>query len=282
MNGRGASRLARAALHAALVAGVLVVIAPFVWMLVSSFKTTGDFFGSLFLPSGDGVLGVAWSSLTLANYAKLIELGFWRAFVNSVFYASTNALVSTLLCSAAGYAFAAYRFRGRGVAGLLVLAALVVPPALLIAPTYALLHRLGLLDTSLGLIAPMVTPAFGVFLFRQAVLQSVPIELIESARVDGSSEVRIFFLIVIPMLRPMIGAFMLISFMAMWNNFLLPQIVIQSAEKQPLSVAITQLKGVYTTDYGLMMAATVVSVAPPAALFLLLQREFLRGFTVER
>jgi ABC-type glycerol-3-phosphate transport system permease component len=118
-----------------------------------------------------------------------------------------------------------------------------------------------------------------VFLFRQAVLQSVPDQLIEAARIDGCSELSIFFVIVLPLIRPMIGAFMLITFLAMWNNFISPQIVIQSADKQPLSVAIAQLRGVYRTDYGLLMAATVVSVAPVALLFLILQKQFISGLT---
>lgn len=265
--------------HGALVPIAGVILTPMVWMLVSSLKSREDYFSGLFLPSGTGPFGIGWDKLTLDNYRTLIEVGFARPLVNSTLYASMSSLLATVFCAAAGYALAMYRFRGRRTVTAVVFGALVVPPTLLIAPTYGLLHDLGLLDTVPGLVAPSIVPAFGVFLFRQAVVQSVPRELIEAARIDGCSEVRIFFVIVFPLLRPMTGAFMLITFMAMWNNFLSPQIVLQSAEKQPLSVAIMQLQGVYKTDYGVLMAATVVSVAPVSVLFLLLQREFIQGLS---
>jgi len=273
------SRARRVLVHAALIPGALVILTPIVWMLVSSLKSREDYFSGLFLPAGDGPLGVGWGKLTLENYRTLIDIGFARPLVNSTLYASTSSLLATLICAAAGYALAMFRFKGRRWVTALVFGALVVPPTLLIAPTYGLLHDLHLLDTATGLVAPTLVPAFGVFLFRQAVVQSVPRELIDAARIDGCSEVRIFFVIVFPLLRPMTGAFMLITFMAMWNNFLSPQIVLQSAEKQPLSIAIMQLQGVYKTDYGVLMAATVVSVAPVSLLFLLLQREFIQGLS---
>jgi ABC-type glycerol-3-phosphate transport system permease component len=196
-----------------------------------------------------------------------------------VFYASTSAVFATFICAATGYVLAKSKFRGRTFMTLVVLGSLIVPPTLLIAPSYELLFHLGLLDSVWGLLLPTFAPAFGVFLFRQAVQQSVPDELIEAARIDGCSEAGIFMVIVLPLIRPMIGAFLLITFLGMWNNFISPQIVLQTASKQPLSVAISQLRGVYRTDYGLLMAATVVSVAPVAVLFLVLQKQFISGLT---
>ena len=110
-------------------------------------------------------------------------------------------------------------------------------------------------------------------------LRSVPDELIEAARIDGAGEARIFFELVLPLVRPMLGAFLLISFLGAWNNFVGPQIVLQSPELQPLSVAINNLRGVYGNDYGLIMAGTLVSIAPVMCLFLLLQAEFISGLT---
>lgn len=162
---------------------------------------------------------------------------------------------------------------------LLVLGAIIVPPPLLLAPGYQLLFDLGMLDSFSGLIIPIAAPAFGVFLFRQSVSQSVSPSLIEAARMDGASEIGIFLSIVLPLVRPMIGAFMLITFLLMWNNFIGPQIVLQSAEKMPLAVVVAQLNGLYEQKYGLLMAGTVVSVLPVALLFLLLQKEFIAGLT---
>ena len=122
-------------------------------------------------------------------------------------------------------------------------------------------------------------PAFGVYLFRQAMISSLPNEIMEAARIDGCGEIRIFFTMALPLVRPMIGAFLLVTYLGTWNNFVWPQVVLQTAEMQPLSVAIAQLKGVYSQDYGLLLAGTLVCVAPVLALFLMLQKEFIAGLT---
>ncbi|RMH30415.1 MAG: carbohydrate ABC transporter permease [Planctomycetota bacterium] len=269
----------RALLHTLLGVLAVVTLVPFLWLILASLKNKEDFSRSMFLPPGDAPGTIGWDRLTLENYHNLFDLGFGGAFLNSVFYSSTTAVLATLICAAAGYALAKFRFRGRNGVTLGVLALIVLPPTLLIAPGYELLYHLGLLDTVPGLILPFLAPAFGVFLFRQAVTQSVPDQLLEAARMDGCSEVEIFFAIALPLIRPMVGAFLLITFLGMWNNFISPQIVLQSSDKQPLSVAIAQLRGLYRSDYGLMMAGTVVSIAPVAVLFLMLQKQFISGLT---
>ena len=267
--------------YAVLLPLAAVTLVPFVWLITSAFKSPQQFFGSMFLPRGEGFLGVAWGELTIDNFVRLFRsLALGRAMLNSLFLSSVTSMLATLCCAAGGYALAAYRFRGRRAVTGLVLAALIIPPPLLLAPGYAVLYRLGLLDTYAGLILPAIAPAFGVFLFRQAVLQSVPPQLLEAGRLDGCSELGLFGRIALPLLRPMTGAFLMITFLAVWNNFIGPQIVLQSPEKQPLAVAIAQLKGVYYEDYGLMMAGTLVSIAPVAFLFLLLQKDFVSGLTL--
>ncbi len=261
------------------VAGIFTLI-PFAWLVCAAFKTNADIFTSNFLPLGDGFLGVAWGRLTLVNFVRLFkELGIGVALTNSIFLSATSALLATFCCSLAGYALAKFRFAGRGLVTSLVLAALVVPGSLLMAPGYKLLYDLGLLNSFAGLILPGLTPAFGVFLFRQAMVNAVPATLIESARIDGAGEFRIFFTIVLPLVRPMIGAYLMITFLGTWNNFIGPQIVLQDPDSFPLSVAINQLRGLYGTDYGLIMSGTMVSIAPVLALFLLLQKEFIAGLT---
>lgn len=268
------------ALHTVLLTLAMVTLVPMVWMVTTSFKSLADQGGSLFLPSGDGFFGVAWDRLTAVNFVTLFrEARLGLALINSVFLASVAAVGATLCCAAGGYALARFEFRGKGLITALVLGALIIPPPLLLAPTYELLYHLGLLDTYWGLLLPAFAPAFGVFLFRQATVQSVPRELLEAARIDGCGELRAFATIVLPLLRPMVGAFMLITFLAWWNNFIGPQVVLQSPEKYPLAVAIAQLKGNYYQDYGLQMAATLVSVAPVMILFMLLQRDFIAGLT---
>ncbi|MEL7237266.1 MAG: carbohydrate ABC transporter permease, partial [Planctomycetota bacterium] len=211
-----------------------------------------------------GFLGVAWGLLSFGNFGRLFggEIDFGRAVVNSFFLASVTSIVSTLGAAMGGYALAKHQFRGQKIFLGVVLAALVIPGALLLAPAYQLLYWLGLLDSYAGLILPAAAPAFGVFLFRQAMLNGVPDEMLQAARIDGCGEVRMFFEMALPMARPMIGAFLLITFLGTWNNFIGPQIVLSSPEKFPLSVAINQLRGVYGTEYGLIMAGTLVSILP--------------------
>lgn len=258
----------------------IITLIPFAWMICAAFKSNADFFDSLFLPRGVGFLGIAWDRLTLANFSKLfVELGMLRATMNSVFLASTTALLGTIGAAMGGYALAKFEFRGRKWMTRLILAAMIIPGPLLMAPGYQLMFHLGLLDTYAGMLLPTIAPAFGIFLFRQSILNSVPMDLIEAARIDGAGEIRIFATMVLPIVRPMIGAFLMITFLGTWNNFIGPQILFQSPEKFPLSVAINSLKGVYGQDYGMLMAGTLVSIAPILVLFLMLQKEFIAGLT---
>jgi ABC-type glycerol-3-phosphate transport system permease component len=273
---RAASPLTYIALYA--VAAVMLI--PFLWLICGAFKHNDDFFTSTFLPRGDGLFGIAWSRLTLDNYRALLADGtMFRGLLNSIFLSSVTALLATFICAAAGYALAKYEMRSQRIVLAIVLAAVIVPPTLLLAPGYRLLFNLNLLDSFWGLIIPGAAPAFGVYLFRQASLNGIPRELIEAARIDGCGELRIFAAVALPLLRPIISAFMLITFLGVWNNFINPQIVLQSAGKFPLSVAVAQLKGVYYQDYGLQIAGTLLSVAPVLALFLFLQRDFVSGLT---
>lgn len=275
----------RAAIGDALVYVVLIVAAaltlvPFVYLICSAFKTNDDFFGSMFLPVDPKTGRTALSRLTTSHFGRLFrELAFGRNLVNSMFLASVTSVAATLCCAAGGYALAKQQFAGRGLVLAMVMGSLIVPGALLLAPSYDLLFKLHLLDSYAGLILPAVAPAFGVFLFRQAALSGVPSALIEAARIDGCGEFRIFFGIVLPMLKPMVGAFLLITYLGTWNNFIGPQIVLQTADKFPLSVAVAQLRGTYGQDYGLLMAGTLVSVLPVLVLFLMLQRDFIAGLT---
>lgn len=271
-----------AAVYLVLGAAALITLVPFVWLICASLRTPEVYFQFQFLPRGEGFLGVNWAGLTLSHFVKLFDpslFAFGRHLLNSVFYASITAVFATLFSAMGGYALAKFHFRARVFFTLLILSALLVPGSLLLAPGYQLLFHLGLLDSYAGLILPGLVPAFGVFLFRQSMVNAIPIDLLEAARIDGMGEIRVFFEVVLPLVRPMTGAFLLITYLGCWNNFIGPQIVLQSPDKFPLAVAIAQLKGLYSTDYGLLMAGTLVSIAPVMALFLLLQKEFISGLT---
>jgi len=258
----------------------LVTLLPFFWMVTAALKSREDFFRSLFLPEGKGWFGIAWEKLTLGNFHRLFaNENFGMHIINSAFLSSATALCATLSSAMGGYALAKLRFVGRGILTWFVLWSLVIPGTLLLAPGYKVLYDLHLLNTYYGLILPALAPAFGVFLFRQAMVNTVPDAILESARIDGAGELRIFFVIVLPLVRPMVGAFLMITYLGTWNNFLLPQVVLQSPEMMPLSVMISQLRGIYSQDYGLIMAGTLISIVPVMLLFLLLQKEFISGLT---
>lgn len=272
--------LRMAAVYLLLSIFAAITLVPFVYLLFSAFKSQDSFFSFVLWPTDGRWYQVDWDGFTIGHWKTLFfDAGIVRATVNSLFLSSVTAILATLFCAMGGYALAKYRFKGQGIVTWLVLGSLVIPFALLIAPGYQLLYWLGLLDSYAGLILPAIAPAFGVYLFRQAFISSLPNALLEAARIDGCSELRIFFQIALPMVRPMVGAFLLITYLATWNNFISPQIVIQSADKLPLSVFVAQLRGPYGTQWGLIMAGTLVAVLPVLLLFLLLQRDFIAGLT---
>lgn len=265
--------------HVALLPLAVLWALPLVWMAVGSLKTNADFLVSLGLPR-DEQGSIAPSRLTVSHFVRLFtELNFGRHLANSVLLAGSTAVLATLIAAAGGYALAQFGFRGRRALEAMLLIVLIIPGPLLLAPSYDLLFSLGLLDRYWGLILPALAPAFGVILFRGATISAVPRELVEAARLDGLGEVRIFWLVALPLLRPVLSAFVLITFLGTWNNFIGPQIVLQTASKFPLSVAVGQLQGLYHQEYGLLMASTVISIAPVMILFLLLQRDFVAGLT---
>lgn len=277
-NDLGAVRLI--SVHATLCLVAVVTLLPLIYMVCSSVKSQSDFFTSTFLPLGDGILGIAWDRLTLSHYFRLFtQLDFFNFLLNSFFYSATASVLATLFCAMGGYALAKFHFKGRSWITGGVFFTLMIPGPLLLAPGYQWLFQLGLLDTYTGLILPGTATAFGIFLFRQSMLNTIPDELLEAARMDGCNELEIFFYVVIPLIRPTLAAFLLISFLGAWNNFILPQIILQSPEKQTLAVAIAQMKGLYSQDYGMLMAGTFISILPVVVLFLFLQKEFISGLT---
>jgi multiple sugar transport system permease protein len=280
MNQRTSQLVSRLLMHGILIVMAIAFLLPFAWLVATSFKTNEDVGGSVLLPMGDGLFGVAWDRLNLDGYRKLFnESPIVSGLLASTFLASVTAVSATLLSAMAGYALAKLNFKGRSLATNLVLAAVIIPGPLLLAPGFVILHQMGLLDSYWGLVLPAAAPAFGVFLFRQAAMSSVPDTLIEAARIDGCGEFRIFLTVALPLLRPMVGAFMLITFLGVWTNYIGPQVVLQSPGKFPLAVVVAQLRGTYYQEYAMMMAGTLVSVLPVLVLFLLLQREFISGLT---
>jgi len=268
-------------LHAMLILLALLTLVPFIYMGLAALKDNDGNASNLFLPTDPHqFLGIAWNHFTLDNYKNLFRKENLHAqYINSFFYASMTSLAATLACAMGGYALAVYNFKGRALVTNILLAAFIVPAAMLLAPAYQLLHHMSLLDTFTGLILPAIAPPFGIYLFHRAISTGVPREMLEAARIDGCHEIRIFFTIALPLVRPMISAFLMITFLACWNDFIRPQVIRPAPANVTLAVAVAQLKDIYSQDYGMLMAGTMISVLPVMALFLLLQKEFIAGLT---
>ena len=246
-----------------------VALIPLVWLLAATTKNSDDIFTYTFFAP----------RFTLDNFRQLFTtVPFARYLINSVFITCATVCVQLFLSSLAGFALAKYEFKGKKAIYLLMLATLMIPGQVTLAPTYSLLYRMGLVDTYLGMIIPAAVSVFGIFLFERS-LKQVPDELIQAARIDGCTEFRIYWDIVMPISRPMIGAFCLISFMGSWNSFLWPQIMLHTASRFTLPIALNQMIGIYNQQYGMLMAGTFICVVPVIVLFLLLQREFVAGLT---
>ena len=262
-------------LHALLLLLAAVFLLPFAWLLCASVKRADDLFAHAFLPWGD------LSRLTLGNFRELFRRQpFGRWLVNSVFLASAQTVITVSLSSLGGFALAKYRFAGKRVVMAGMLGALLLPAQVLLPGEYELMVRLGWVNSYAAILVPGAVSIFGVFLFRQAML-GVPDDLLAAGRVDGASELRLWWEIVMPVVRPMTGAFTLLSFLAAWNSFLWPQIILQDERKYPLSVGLANMVGLpeYQANYGILMAATLLSLLPVAVLFFALQRNFVGGLT---
>jgi ABC-type glycerol-3-phosphate transport system permease component len=257
------------ALYAVLGACAVVVLTPLVWLVAASLKGRDALFPYLFFAP----------RFTLYNFRELFrQMPFLRFLINSFYVAGCLVLLQLFTASLAGFALAKYEFRGKRLVMTLMLATMMIPGYVLLAPQYELIYRLGLMDSFWGLIVPGAVSVFGIFLFRQSML-GIPTDLLQAGRIDGCSEFRLYWEIALPVSRPMIGAFTLIAFMGAWNNFLWPQLVLHSRDRFVLPVALNQMLGLYTREYGALMAGTLLSILPVIVLFLMLQREFISGLT---
>lgn len=267
-------RVNRLVLYAVLAFMTVFTLGPFVWMVSGSFKTQAE----IVRPAGGSLIP---ESATLRNYRFLFDhVPFATYLVNTVFVASVTALITTLVSAMGGYALAKYGFRGKKVVTAVVLGTMLLPPIVMLAPLFKLVYALGLIDSFWGLILPGAASGFGVLIMRQY-LRSVPNELIDAGRLDGAGELRIFWTVVVPLVRPILSALMIFTFLASWNAYLWPMIVLRDERNYLLTVAMTNVvASIHQQEQGVMLAGTLISIAPIILLFLALQREFISGLTL--
>lgn len=267
----------RTVLYAVLIFTSLVMIVPFYWSFATSFKPAGDVFASppKWIPN-------PW---TLLNYRDVFTLlNFDRYFMNSVIVTVAIVSLNIVFDTAAAYAFAKLRFRGRNFLFFMLLITLMVPFQVNLIPLYRImvsLHKLSPLlgvDTYSGIILPGVIQVFGIFLMRQF-LSSIPDEVLESARVDGASEFRILRSLIFPLAAPGMATLAIFTFLGAWNDFLWPLIVTNSDRARTLPVGLALLQQRNTVNWGDTMAGTMLTAAPMIVIFLLMQRRFIEGLT---
>ena len=257
------------AINGALLAIAAATAFPLVWMVAVSFMAPGE--ASTYPPP------LVPQKPTLANYRELFaQAGMARYLLNSVLLAVAVTALSLAFNVAAGYAFAKLRFKGRERIFRLMLGALVIPSQVALVPLFLLLKQLGLVNTYGGVIVPAMASIFGIFLVRQYAL-AIPDDLLDAARIDGASELRIFRLIVVPALKPIIVTLGVFTLLGTWNDFMWPLIVLADQHLYTLPVALASLSREHVADNELMMAGSVVTILPVLAVFVALQRYYLQG-----
>lgn len=254
----------RAGLRARVAVAVLVCVVmlfPLYLMVVTAFSPREEVLSDR--------LYLFPASPTLSNFTRVFALAyFWNWFANSIVIGVLVTVLTVTVNLLAGYAFAKLPFPGRSPLFLLLLGTMMVPVQAIIVSQFRIVTA--------PVIIPAAATAFGIFLSRQFIL-AIPDELIEAARVDGAGRLRTFGSIVLPLCRPLIAVLVLLTFMYQWNDFLWPLIVLREPPLQTLPVALQAFRGQFSTDYGGLMAMTLVSVAPMVVLFLAFQRYFVQG-----
>ena len=267
--GTGSRRAGTVLLYITLIAGAAIALFPLFWMVSASFMPTGE--ASTYPPR------VLPSRVTFEHYGALFtRLNLARYLFNSTLVSFAVTVASLVVNSMAGYAFAKLRFRGRDRLFRVLGAGLVLPVQVAMLPLFLLMKQLGLINTYAGVIIPGLASIFGIFLIRQYA-QSVPDDMLDAARIDGASEMRIYRSVVLPGIVPILATLSIWTFLATWNDFMWPLIVLSDESRYTLPVALANLVGEHVQDTELMMASSVLTILPVLVVFLFLQRYYIQG-----
>ena len=267
-------KVGRTLVYLILIIGSLIAMLPFVWMILASFKTGAEVrqIPPTFLPQ-------AW---TLENYRTIFndeDLPLLRFYGNSLFIALMNTTLVLFTSSLFGFIFAKYRFKGKNIIFWFILATMMIPFQVMMIPGYLILVKLGLLNSLWGLIVGSAVDAFGIFLITQFA-KSIPEEMLDAARVDGASEWRIYWKIVLPQLGPALATLGMLTFMFNWNAYLWPLIVLTEQDKRTLPIILNWYSTQHSNQIQLTMAASVLVIIPILIVFLAMQRWIVKGITL--
>lgn len=251
-----------------LIFPVVLAITPFVYMFIMSLTQSKTLNFHLDL-----------SEMSLVNYSRVIKgFDFLVYFKNSVIVTVCACVFNCIVSAMAAYGFAKKKFPGRDTLFSLYLATLMIPGQVVLIPLFIIMRNLGLMNSYLALFLPIVN-AFGVFLIKQFMV-SVPDELLESASIDGSGEIRTFMTIVVPLIKPVIVSLTVFTFINIWNDFVWPLVIVTDSSMQTLTLALQVLQGNYRTNYGLVMAGATLTFLPPFLLYVAMQKQFVEGIAL--
>ena len=254
-----------------LIAVVLFFLFPLYWIITGSFKNNTEITARepIWFPM----------SPTMENYMELFDNPAFLWLFNIIFISAAAMLLTCITASLAGYALGKKRFIGRGVLFTIIICAMALPKQVIVIPLAQLMTFLNLKDTLWAVILPTVGWPFGVFLMKQF-SESIPTEILEAARVDGAGELRTFFSVVFPMIKPGIGALAIFTFVNTWNDYFLQLVMLISEEKWTLPLAIANMQGEMSTDYGLIMAGAALASVPIIIVFIAFQKYFTQGIAM--
>lgn len=252
--------------------GALIMLAPFYFMFVFATHSRTEIFS---LPPP-----MFFGDSFFDNLKILTDrMPFWRNLGWSLYVAMASTVLTLLFCSMGGYAFALFNFRYKKALFGLVMGTMLLPSFMNMIPTFMIMDMLGWIDQPRALYIPGAASAFGIFLMRQFVMSSIPKDLIEAARMDGCSEFGIFWRIVLPLLKPALGTLGLITFIASWNNFIGPLIVMRSPDMYTLPLALRSLQSPVDTEWGALMTGSAIATLPLVVLFVMSSRQLISGLT---
>ncbi len=260
-------------LHIVLIIGSILMAGPFIWMALSSLKSFEQIFAvpPVWIPDP-----FVWSNIT----DSLQAMPFDRAYFNSFYIAVIVVFTQLLTCSMAAYAFAKIKFPGSRFLFIAFLATMMVPMQVTLIPLYIIMDAIGWVNTHLSIIVPnALFNAFGVFLLRQFIM-GIPKEMEEAAVVDGANPLLIYFKIILPLIKPALAAFGIFSFIGIWNNFIQPLVFLSDQNLYTVPLMLATFKGLYVTNWPLMMAGATISVIPILVIYIIAQRQIIEGIAL--
>lgn len=255
-------------IHLSLLIGIILSLFPFYWLVIMSTNKSSDIYR--FPPK------LIFGDQLMTNINNVLSnIDFFGSFVNTVFVSVASTVLVLFFCSLAGFSFAKYNFPGKKILFILLLATMMIPAQLSLVPSFIIMQKLGWVGTFKALIVPGMVNAFGIFWMRQYAQGAIPDDLLNAGRIDGCNHFRLFWNVAIPILRPALAFLGIFTFIGSWNDYLWPLIILNNPNKYTLQITLSQLNGIYTTDYALVMAGTLMATLPLIFMFLLVSRQFI-------